>query len=182
MAGMTFLRKSLPMVVSLSLIWAALAAVPAFAGEAPSADAGQPTGDPFQMVASRVAEIAEVDEADLFKRHFEWVAVENLDFESANEDGSLSVWQPGWYIAHDWSDYGMAIADLEPGDAVTVNGDTILILGKKQWLQDAYTNWDIYDVIGWDKYVFQTCLGDEALWIVYGVLVHPTPEFLAQHS
>ena len=43
-------------------------------------------------------------------------------------------------------------------------------------------NWDIYDAIGWDKVVFQTCLGDSAIWISYGVPVHPTPEFLAAHQ
>ena len=149
---------------------------------AESEQAAPEAPDPMRVVADKVREITSINPEDMFARHYDWVAVENQDFTKANEDGTLSVWQDGWYIAHDWSDYGYAIADLQPGDAVTVNGQTTLITGKSRWAADTYTNWDIYDVIGWDKYVFQTCLGDDEIWIVYGFDVHPTPEFLAQHG
>ena len=69
---------------------------------------------------------------------------------------------------------------LEPGDAVTVNGRTILILGREIWPAGSI-NWDIYDAIGWDKVVFQTCFGDDEIWIAYGIPVHPSEEFLAAH-
>ena len=149
---------------------------------AESEQAAPEAPDPMRIVADKVREITSINPEDMFARHYDWVAVENQDFTKANEDGTLSVWQDGWYIAHDWSDYGYAIADLQPGDAVTVNGQTTLITGKSRWAADTYTNWDIYDVIGWDKYVFQTCLGDDEIWIVYGFDVHPTPEFLAEHG
>ena len=150
----------------------AFVSTPAFASE---------TSDLLSWVQQTAAAVANVGEENLFKRHYYWDAVENLDFESANEDGSLSEWQQDWYISHDWSDYGIAIANLEPGDAVTVNGSTVLILGRDAWPAGSI-NWDIFDAIGWDKTVFQTCLGDEAIWIAYGIPVNPTEEFLANHA
>ena len=134
----------------------------------------------YNEIYNVVTPIAGLDKNLLFKRQYDWVAVENLNFDSANEDGSLSEWQTDWFISHDWSDYGHVIAGLEPGDAVTVNGVTTLILGREEW-PSGVINWDVYDAIGWDKTVFQTCLGDTAIWIAYGLHVYPTPAFLADH-
>ena len=179
-------------LIAVLLVVITSAPIAAFADEGEAAEAAEASAeneqpapeppDPMRVVADKVREITSINPEDMFARHYDWVAVENQDFTKANEDGTLSVWQDGWYIAHDWSDYGYAIADLQPGDAVTVNGQTTLITGKSRWKAETYTNWDIYDVIGWDKYVFQTCLGDDEIWIVYGFDVHPTPEFLAQHG
>ena len=169
-----------------------LVPAPAFAEDgAPSAASDEPAAveqlgesstSSLRNVYDRFCQVAwpilSIDRDALFKRHYEWVAVENVNFDSANEDGSLSEWQTDWFISHDWSDYGIAIANLEPGDVVTVNGKTILVLGRQLWPSGSI-NWDIYDQIGWDKVVFQTCLGDESVWIAYGVPVYPTPEFLA---
>ena len=156
-------------------------------GGAQSEGLGEPEGaeavpqeDPIVAVGKAVMPIVSIDKEALFARQFDWIAVENLNFESANEDGSLSEWQTDWFISHDWSDYGHVISILRPGDAVTVNGRTILILGRDMWSNEVY-NWDVYDVIGWDKVVFQTCYGDNDIWISYGIPVYPTPDFLASH-
>jgi len=179
-----------------------LFAMPAFGDETESAvshdspqaeqaerpDQAEPTGQPeqppafdiFRLVHDAVTPITRIDKDALFRSQYIWEAVDTVNLDSANEDGSLSEWQTDWYISHDWSDYGYVIARLEPGDAVTVNGRTILILGREIWPAGSI-NWDIYDAIGWDKVVFQTCLGDEEIWIAYGIPVNPTEEFLAAH-
>ena len=149
------------------------------AGDAGETDAPPPV-DPVQMVSDAVMPIVSIDKEALFARQFNWEAVENLNFDSANEDGSLSEWQTDWFISHDWSDYGHVIADLQPGDAITVNGRTILILGRDEWSNSVY-NWDVYDAVGWDKIIFQTCYGDYDIWIAYGIPVNPTAGFLASH-
>lgn len=159
----------------------ALLFAPAYAAEAESADAGGSRADVFAAFHRVADPVLAINKDDLFRRQFDWVAVENVNFDSANEDGSLSEWQANWFISHDWSDYGAVIATLNAGDAVTVNGQTVLILGRSEWPSGSI-NWDIYDVIGWDKIVFQTCLGDSAIWIAYGLPVHPTPDFLAEHQ
>ena len=162
-------------ILGMVSIVCALLAGPAYANSS-----NMPAPNPFDAVHQVADPILSIDKDALFQRQFDWEAVENENFETANEDGSLSEWQTDWFISHDWSDYGAVIATLNPGDAVTVNGETILILGREEWPSGSI-NWDIYDAIGWDKTVFQTCLGDSAIWIAYGVPVHPTPEFLAEH-
>lgn len=164
----------------LDIAIAVFAACALFAGAA-FADEGPGLVGICSEIRAVAAPIAGLDKNTLFQRQYDWEAVENLNFDSANEDGSLSEWQEDWFISHDWSDYGYVIANLEPGDAVTVNGETILILGREEWPKGSI-NWDIYDAIGWDKTVFQTCLGDYAIWIAYGLPVYPTPEFLESHS
>ena len=134
----------------------------------------------FDTMRKTAMPIVWLNRDTLFQRWYEWESVENQDFESANEDGSLSEWQEDWYISHDWSDYGIAIANLEPGDVVVVDGRVILMLGRDLW-PSGVINWDVYDVVGWDKVVFQTCFGDESVWIAYGIPIYPTEELLAAY-
>lgn len=198
------MKRQLLYILSVLSVVCALVWVPAYADEAlPAGEEGAASGAAANVAGEGESEVAEVpmipaltpfetidrvahsvlsiNKDALFQRQFDWEAVETVNFDSANEDGSLSEWQVDWYISHDWSDYGAVIASLEPGDAVTVNGRTVLILGREEWPTGSI-NWDIYDAIGWDKVVFQTCLGDYAIWIAYGIPVHPTPEFLAEHQ
>lgn len=52
------------------------------------------------------------------------------DRTTANADGSLSQWQPGWYVAHRDTGYGNVIARLAKGDTVRIDGSSFAISGK----------------------------------------------------
>ena len=59
-----------------------------------------------------------------------WTSTELVDRTQANEDGSLAKYRDNWYIAHRWSGYGKIMADMRPGDTVTVDGVAVTIRGR----------------------------------------------------
>ncbi|MBP3894634.1 MAG: hypothetical protein J6D34_11420 [Atopobiaceae bacterium] len=97
-----------------------------------------------------------------------WDAPEELDATEANDDGLLTKWSDGYYIAHDWSDYGLLISSMVPGDKVTVNGSVITVEGVFDYPREAYLD-EIRVLTGYDAVVLQTCeTGTDLNRIVYG--------------
>lgn len=87
----------------------------------------------------------------------------------ANDDGSLSEWEAGWFIAHDWSNAGREIA-VRP-ERVVVDGVTYRYDGSRVVPADA----DARALGAWAKdggsVVFQTCTPDD-----WRLLVRYRPE------
>lgn len=91
------------------------------------------------------------------------------DPSRANDDGSLSEWEPGWFIAHDWSNAGREIA-VRP-ERVVVDGVTYRYDASRVVPSDA----DARALGDWaaegGSVVFQTCTPDD-----WRLLVRYRPE------
>lgn len=97
-----------------------------------------------------------------------WSAMEDYGTEDADSDGRLTEWADHYYITHDWSDYGTQILSMEPGDAVQVNEDAIVVERVFDYPKDSYYE-EVMRIIGSDAVVFQTCYPDSDYnRIVYG--------------
>jgi uncharacterized repeat protein (TIGR02543 family) len=79
----------------------------------------------------------------------------------------------GYYAAHAHTGYGTAIASLQPGQCLTVNGNLIQIDGTVYGNYNTDDLFDIYDRAGGQKdAMFQTCIGDAGDVVVkYGHIV-----------
>lgn len=96
-----------------------------------------------------------------------WYAEWNPSLDEAPSDGSLAEWDYYYYITHSWSDYGLDILDMQPGDTVTINDKTITIEGIFDYPKQSILD-EIIVLVG-DATAFQTCVPDEDYnRIVYG--------------
>ncbi|MBQ9007419.1 MAG: hypothetical protein IJ092_13780 [Atopobiaceae bacterium] len=96
-----------------------------------------------------------------------WSAEWNPDLVDAPSDGSLAEWDVCYYVTHSWSGYGLEILDMQPGDTVTINDQTILIEGIFDYPKQSILD-EIIVLVG-DATVFQTCVpGADYNRIVYG--------------
>jgi hypothetical protein len=79
----------------------------------------------------------------------------------AHDDGSLNEWYYGYYIAHDWSPAGQAIANAGIGDSIIVDGTEVRIYDVAV-RPDGGTYENMRADFGTDCVLFQTCAGDGA--------------------
>ena len=99
-----------------------------------------------------------------------WVAYDDLDGTEASPDGLLTQWAEGYYVTHDWSEYGQQIRQMIPGDAVVINGRGILVSDIFDYPREGYLE-EIREVVGPDVIVLQTCEPDTPNnRIVYGTI------------
>lgn len=88
-----------------------------------------------------------------------WEAVPDRGATDASDDGSLTEWADNYYIAHDWSDYGKQILEMQPGDVATVNGRKVTVQTIFNYPKDSYYE-EILHLSGEGTLVFQTCYPD----------------------
>ena len=96
-----------------------------------------------------------------------WEADWDPDLVEARSDGGLTEWSYRYYITHNWSYYGEVILDLQPGDVLTVNGESMRVEGIFDYPKDSILD-EILALVGEDAVVFQTCVPDED----YNRIVH----------
>ena len=96
-----------------------------------------------------------------------WEADWDLDLVEVRSDGGLTEWSYRYYITHNWSYYGEVILDLQPGDVLTVNGESMRVEGIFDYHKDSILD-EILALVGEDAVVFQTCVPDED----YNRIVH----------
>lgn len=77
---------------------------------------------------------------------------------TAHDGGALVLWEPGYYIAHDWSVPGAIISSLSAGDVFSVDGSTYVVTGVSTFPQDVKYE-VVRDTVGWDALCLQTCVG-----------------------
>lgn len=102
-----------------------------------------------------------------------WVSVAHqTDRTRANDDGTLSEWNPGWFVAHRDSGYGKVIASLAPGDEVTINGVTYLV-EHHMLIRSEITPQQILEMTESAPFIIQTCYSRDAedghlIWLAWG--------------
>lgn len=101
--------------------------------------------------------------ADVFRLS----SVQAINDYRAHDGGAMAEWQPGYYVAHDWSSAGKAILAMRPGDVVYVDGRRLVVAGVTKFREDEYVE-NIRDVLGYDCVIFQTCYPGSYNRIVYG--------------
>lgn len=85
----------------------------------------------------------------------------------AHDLGALVEWVPGYYVAHDWSAPGKAIARMGRGDLVMLDGQGLRIDGTATI--SSRTSLDaVRGMCGRDAIIFQTCISDDWYRIAYG--------------
>ena len=89
-----------------------------------------------------------------------WYAAWDPRTSEAHDDGSLSEWEDGYYITHNWSEIGQQIMGLVPGDAVTVNDRTMVVVSVFDYPKDAYD--DEIRLLAGGRFVLQTCSDEDA--------------------
>ncbi|MBQ9058904.1 MAG: hypothetical protein IJ125_06945 [Atopobiaceae bacterium] len=105
--------------------------------------------------------IEELDPASLTNtepiRFGPWTALEDYHAVSAREDGSLSEWETGYYITHDWSAYGQDILSMLPGDSLNINGRDAQVERIFNYPKASYYE-ELVEICGDNGVILQTCL------------------------
>jgi len=100
-------------------------------------------------------------------RIFRLSSVQAINDYRAHDGGAMAEWQPGYYVAHDWSSAGRSILAMQPGDVVYVDGRSLVVAGVTKFREDEYVE-NIRAVLGYDCVIFQTCYPGSYNRIVYG--------------
>lgn len=100
-----------------------------------------------------------------------WVAYDDLDGTEASPDGLLTQWAEGYYVTHDWSEYGQQILSMVPGDQVVINGVPIDVVEIFDYPKEAYLR-ELRAVVDEGRVILQTCEpGEDLNRIVVGIPV-----------
>ena len=78
--------------------------------------------------------------------------------DHAHDDGSIVEWAPGYYIAHDWSEWGNLIHALNIGDRINISNIDATVSGIYE--VSKYLPYENIrdEITGWDTICFQTCI------------------------
>ena len=100
-----------------------------------------------------------------------WVAYDDLDGTEASPDGLLTQWAEGYYVTHDWSEYGQLILTMVPGDQVVIDGVPIDVVEIFDYPKEAYLR-ELRAVVDEGRVILQTCEpGEDLNRIVVGIPV-----------
>lgn len=89
-----------------------------------------------------------------------FTAKHELGNRSAHDDGSINEWAPGYYIAHNGTAPGNAIAASNVGDVIIIDGNAVTITSR--FMRDLTDGYEQVRIDAGDSAViFQTCLGDD---------------------
>lgn len=86
---------------------------------------------------------------------------------SAHDDGSITEWNPGFFIAHNWSEAGQIITATQVGGIIRLNDHDITICERHIVNEDMYYE-DIRNMAGPDKVIFQTCADGPNNLLLFG--------------
>ena len=89
-----------------------------------------------------------------------WQARAEYGTPEAAADGALTEWADNYYITHEWSDYGIQILRMIPGDTVTVNGRTATVEQIFDYPKASFLN-EIRHIANEDTMVLQTCVPND---------------------
>lgn len=81
----------------------------------------------------------------------------------AHDDGSLVEWEPGYYIAHNWSEAGEKISGLSVGSVFRLNGNTYTVDAVDEFSEDIKYE-DTRSIVGWDALCLQTCIPNSGVF------------------
>ena len=87
--------------------------------------------------------------------------------QHAHDGGDLAIFQPGYYVAHSWSEPGLGMLSLSVGDEFRVDGATYRVSGIETFADYTPVE-DVRDVVGWDALILQTCIPDgDGFYAIY---------------
>ena len=89
-----------------------------------------------------------------------WQARAEYGTPEAAADGALTEWADNYYITHEWSDYGIQILHMIPGDTVTVNGHTFVVEGAFEYPKKSFLN-EVRQVTDETAIILQTCVPNQ---------------------
>lgn len=89
-----------------------------------------------------------------------WQARPEYGTPEAAADGALTEWADNYFITHEWSDFGIQILHMIPGDVVTVNGRTVTVEEIFDYPKASFLN-EIRHIASEDTMVLQTCVPND---------------------
>ena len=92
-------------------------------------------------------------------------SIEAYGSYDAHDGGALVYWEPGYYIAHSWSEAGQKISSLEVGDRFRVDGAEYEVTGMSDFAE-GFPYEDVRNAVGWDALCLQTCIEGTGRFVV----------------
>lgn len=102
-------------------------------------------------------------------RTFDLDIAHHAEFDDyAHDDGGANRWLPGFYVGHDWSDFGQKVLAMDVGDVCRVDGYEFVVEGVREYPSQHPVDLIRSDV-GTRCVCLQTCVpGAARIRIVYG--------------